>query len=308
MTVAFTDEQVALIARTILRPRNRQPTQDEVELFVHQAVRTELDPFSGQLYAQYRTSQGAERMSVQATIDGFRLIAERSGQYLGQQGPYWCGDDGTWLEVWPKAKGNPTAAKVVVQKLLGGQIAPTPAVAHWDEYAVTGAAGHMWSSKPALMLAKCAEALALRKAFPNKMSGIYTAEEMSQADQPAAAAPATPAYGQQDATPLSRGQNLGKSPWRQPGGSDLGEPVPTEPPDTVPLWDGEMTWTPDELIESIKAKGINAESIKTVLRTATVDPKGIDFRVKGALAEFLGGLDEKQRYYVGCVLGAAEKT
>ena len=146
----------------------------QIKLFSNICDRVKLDPFARQIY--YIKIGG--RWTTVTSIDGLRVVAERSGQYVGQQGPYWCGEDGHWKDVW-LSKERPMAAKVVVLKTSNGEgVIETPAVAHWEEY---GSSRGQWGKMPILMLAKCAEALALRKAFPNDMSGIYTKEEMDQA-------------------------------------------------------------------------------------------------------------------------------
>lgn len=180
-----------LVKATVLKPKNRDATDAELALFAEQAQRTGLDPMARQIYGVFRKSRGAEQMTIQVGIDGLRTIAERSGTYLGQTGPFWCGEDGKWQEVW-FSKEPPAAAKVVVRKLLGGQVAETPAVAHFGEYVpmYDGQPMGLWKEKPALMLAKCAEALALRKAFPQDMSGLYTDDEMQRADAQAPPSPA----------------------------------------------------------------------------------------------------------------------
>ena len=73
--VQFTDDQVALIKRTICKPKERQATNDELALFIAQAKRTGLDPFAKQIYAIFRKSHGEEQMTIQTGIDGFRLTA-----------------------------------------------------------------------------------------------------------------------------------------------------------------------------------------------------------------------------------------
>lgn len=167
------NEQVELIKATIANGA----TDNELKLFLYQCERTGLDPLAKQIYSIKR----AGKMVTQIGIDGARLVAQRTGRYAGQDGPYWCGDDGVWKDVW-LANVPPRAAKVNVY--LMGIERGTPGVAHWDEYCAkfNGKPTDMWQRMPALMLAKCAEMLALRKAFPQELSGLYTAEEMAQAD------------------------------------------------------------------------------------------------------------------------------
>lgn len=168
----WTPEQTQLISTTIAPGCSN----DELRLFAYACQRTGLDPFSKQIYAIKRGGNGG-KMTIQAGIDGLRAIAERTGQLDGSE-TYWCGEDGIWADVWLNSK-PPAAAKTVIHRKGAGH--PFVGVARFADY---NAGQGLWSKMPAAMIAKCSEALSLRKAFPADMSGVYSTDEMDQAVEP----------------------------------------------------------------------------------------------------------------------------
>ena len=155
----------------------------EIRVFLALCQRLDLDPFARQIYLVGRWDSRASRevYAPQVSIDGFRLVAQRTGEYAGQAGPEWCDESGVWRDVW-LSPTPPAAARVGVYRR--GWAAPLYRVALWSEFQQTkkdGKPSGLWAKMPSVMLAKCAEMQALRAAFPNELSGVYGVEEMAQA-------------------------------------------------------------------------------------------------------------------------------
>ncbi len=152
----------------------------DLAVFHHVCQRTGLDPFARQIFMIRRDG----KQTIQTGIDGLRLVArravDRTGETLSIGSPQWCGADGQWRDVWLDEE-PPAAARVMVKRGDG----EFPAVALWREYRQTkrdGSITSMWATRPAGQLGKCSEALALRKAFPQDLSGVYATAEMDGHD------------------------------------------------------------------------------------------------------------------------------
>lgn len=183
--------QVNLIKRTVAQGAS----DDELRLFIQVCKGANLNPFLRQahLVPFWDSKNSIERRAIIVGIDGFRAIAESSGQYAGNDDPVLEGEGEIDVEVWGDDKKKhakkitvPKKATVTVYKVVAGVRNPFTASARWDEYYPGPKKGNQWHRMPNLMLGKCAEALALRKAFPKLLSGMYEDAEFSQANAEAA--------------------------------------------------------------------------------------------------------------------------
>lgn len=207
-------------------------TNDELAFFLAVAKQKGLDPFTRQVHAVKRKLRGQDesgkwvdgaitRVDVMTGIDGYRAIAARSGDYAP-------GDETVQMD----SQGYmPLSATVSVRKLVHGQWLTFSATAYFDEYAAkykdqkTGEwkLGEMWRKMPRRMITKCAEALALRKGWPEQLSDIYASEEMDRAtseEQPAGAFAAL----QQEAAPAIPAPQVVAAP--PPAAKPVQQPAP----------------------------------------------------------------------------------
>lgn len=177
----FTEQQLNLLEH--MGVKDAPP--GDLQVFFYLSKRSGLDPFARQIHMIGRKQDGRTKYTVQTGIDGYRLVARRAADHarhaLSIGAPEWCDENGQWRTAWSHSRwGYPLAARITVTR-AGEQFV---GVANFDEYAQTkygGDLNRMWATMPAGQVAKCAEALALRKAYPQDLAGLYVDEEMEQA-------------------------------------------------------------------------------------------------------------------------------
>lgn len=197
-------------------------------VFLGEAMRRGLSPEAKQIYLIPRrdTKTGETKWITQTSIDGYRVIADRTRRYAGS-------DDAVYLM---RSDGKtPERATMTVYKMVEGQRCPFTASAYWDEY---NGGQNLWKTMPRVMLAKCSEALALRKAFPAELSGLYTDAEMDQAEYVDAAHTVQPPRPHASAQAAPRAESRETAPGIGAGtipATDSGELTAAPPPKDTPL-------------------------------------------------------------------------
>lgn len=192
----YSPQQMALIQRTVAK----DTTGDEFDLFMEVCRRVGLDPFRKQIHCviHNKDKKDKRQLTIITGIDGFRAVAARCGDYRPD-------DEEAVYEIDPE-EISPLNPKGIVKATVrahkrdqSGEWWPVIGTARWDEFApikdewaeneqgkwarsgkreLTG----LWPTKPFGMIAKCAEAQALRKGWPEDLSGVYAPEEMARAE------------------------------------------------------------------------------------------------------------------------------
>jgi len=167
----WTPKQAAALGQLF----NEMPPNPDLAVFLHRCQVTGLDPFANQITMIKRGGQ----WKIQTEIDGFRVIRDRAAKRDGVKVSYgrtkWCDAGRNWHESW--IDDDPPAA---CEMTVYVDDRPFPAQIRFGAFAVRLKGGELtaqWRTMGDHLIAKCAEAQALRKAFPQDMEGVTIAEE-----------------------------------------------------------------------------------------------------------------------------------
>lgn len=168
--------EIDLLKKTVAK----NCTDEEFSLFMLVCKKKKLDPFTKQVYCiKWPRRNQPDEMVIIVGIGGYRSMAARSHRkdFGGTSAPTWTFP--TAQMKTPAQRLIPETCTVTAKRRSGAEGSAT---VFWEEFAppdLTDKRSDFWNRMPKHMLAKCAEALALRKVFPD-LSDIYSEEEMSQ--------------------------------------------------------------------------------------------------------------------------------
>lgn len=230
----YTPAQMNLIRRTVANDCNT----DEFDLFVEVCRRVGLDPFRRQIYAIVYSKDNAKKrkMSIVTGIDGFRAVAARCGDYRPDSDEAVIVTDPELRDAATNPHGIEKAIYTAYKRDLNGEWFPVKASAYWDEFAPitdewgeneegkwkpTGkqsiAATSNWRKMGRVMIVKCAEAQALRKGWPEDLSGIYSDEEMARTSVESSATEIAEQYQEEERLKRVGGKNALPFVWGERG-------------------------------------------------------------------------------------------
>lgn len=248
-----TPDQLALVKQTVAQGA----TDAELKLYLYDCARQGVHPLDRLLHF---TKRGGKYTPV-TSIDLMRTRAADTDEYAGSDDAVFTFEDDTPMP--------PASARVTVWRFVQGQRCAFTATARWMEYCPASGQDHMWRKMPHTMLAKCAEALALRKGFPRQLAGLYAKEEMDQAGPEVSQMP-TPARQEAPGT-THAAQSAPQAPARPVAPQDdIAEAMPTLEP---VISDAQRKrffaigkskgWTQDAMKQMLEAHGFLSSSAIT---------------------------------------------
>ena len=156
---------------------------DSIQMVIEYCKACNLDPMQKPVHIMTMWDKNTKSMkdTIMPGIGLYRIQAARSNKYAGVSEPEY--GDTVNTKLGGVNISYPEWCKVTVKKLIGTSIVEFTAKEYWlENYAIakkdSTAPNAMWLKRPFGQLAKCAEAQALRKAFPEIITQQPTAEEM----------------------------------------------------------------------------------------------------------------------------------
>lgn len=296
----YTGKQLDLIRRTVAA----DCSEDEFNLFFEAARRVGLDPFKRQIFAVVYNKNNAERrkMAIITGIDGFRAIADRSGKYRPDENEPQIFYDPDLKDDKTNPLGIERAVVTVHKMGPDGVWYPLKGVAYWSEiaplkevWAYDKDAGKKqptgifelqegnWRKMPRVMICKAAEAQAIRRGWPEGLSGIYAHEEMDRAAIDATASELAEQAAAEDRLKLIGGKDSIMCMW-----------APGKPLEAVPI--GEFADRCIEFIhaapdaQTIKAwSETNRASLRDFWARSKSDALGVNAFIEKRVKELTGG-------------------